>query len=592
MTAISHPDDGQVGQAGAGLAEHGEPGTTAPAAGREWLSSPALQGLLALGIYLAVWVPTAARPLVQHASRAQLLQNSPDPNFYVWSLRWWPYALGHVLNPFYSSQIYAPAGHMLAWVTTVPPLALLASPLTLIAGPIVSFNLLAALALPLSAWAAFVLCRRLTGKFWPALVGGAVFGFSAYEMSHDSAGQINLTFSLLLPILAYLVLLWRDKIISARTFVILAGIAMAAQFYLFLETFADLTAILAVSLVLGLALARPAGRPEIRRLAKLTALAYGIAIVLAVPYLRYTLTTKPPRPPTITAMDLASLVMPRHTYGIAWLAQAAAGPHPESAGGSVGIPLLVLVVLLAVTGWSSRLVRFLSCMLVVIIVASLGPVLYLDGRRVAALPWAGLFHLPIVRNAYPTRLMVFAFLALAVATALWLADPASRKLWLRWPLAVLVIAFIALNSSAVPVFRHTTVPAFISSGQYKRDLSPHEIVVVVSNVRNAGMLWQAQSGFYMRIVGGFINAGFSHRTDLPPFVQDLAHATPTNVASFEAYIERDKVGAILLDAGHEPLWAGIFQRVGLVGHRIGDVVVYKTNGCQSCHPLSWAQLTG
>ena len=99
------------------------------------------------------------RRLLLHASQAQLLQKSPDPNFYVWSLRWWPYAVAHGLNPLYSHEIAAPAGHALAWITTTSPLALLTAPLTLTAGPVVSFNLLEAVALPVSGWAAFVLCR-------------------------------------------------------------------------------------------------------------------------------------------------------------------------------------------------------------------------------------------------------------------------------------------------------------------------------------------------------------------------------------------------------------------------------------------------
>ncbi len=591
MTAISHPDDGQVGQAGAGLAEHGESGTTAPAAGREWHSSPALQGLLALATYLAVWALTVARPLVRHASSAQLHPKSMDPNFYVWSLRWWPYAIGHGLNPLYSSQIAAPAGHALAWVTTVPPLALLSAPLTLAAGPVVSFNLLMAAALPLCAWAAFVLCRRLTGKFWPSLVGGAVFGFSAYGVTHEGNGQINLTFSLLLPILAYLVVLWRDESISSPTFVLLAGITMAVQFYLFLETFADLTAILAVCLVAGFALAGRSGRPVLIRLGKLFGLAYLITLALAAPYLWYALTTQPPRPIGVTGLDLASLVIPRpgRTLGIAWLGRAALEPNAVSAACYVGVPLLVLAVVLAVTGWSSRLVRFLSCMLVFIMVASLGPAVYLEGHRVVGLPWAALYHLPIVRNAWPSRLMLFAFLALAVGTALWLADPAKRR-WARWPLAVLIVAAIGLDAAPISVKARTVLPAFISSGQYRRDLSAGEIVAVVSKVGNAGMLWQAEAGFYMRLAGGFINAGFNHGSDLPEPIQNLAQPTPAYVAQFEAFIKDDHVGAILVDARHEPGWAGIFQRVGLVGHRIGDVVVYKTNGCQSCHPMSSAQL--
>lgn len=68
---------------------------------RALLSSPTLQGGLALVVYLAVWLLTIARPLVAHPAFASLDQRNMDPNFYVWSLRWWPYAVGHGLNPLY-----------------------------------------------------------------------------------------------------------------------------------------------------------------------------------------------------------------------------------------------------------------------------------------------------------------------------------------------------------------------------------------------------------------------------------------------------------------------------------------------------------
>ena len=551
-----------------------------------------LQGGIAFLVYLVIWVGTAFRPIVHHASLMLLDQRSMDPNFYVWSLRWWPYAIGHGLDPLYTHQIAAPTGHSLAWVTTVPPLALLSTPLTLAAGPVVAFNLLAAVALPLSAWAAFVLCRRLTGKFWAALVGGAVFGFSAYEMNHASAGQLNLVYSLLIPIIAYLVVLWREERISSRTFVILAGLAMAVQFYLFLETFADLTAILVVSLAVGLALAGREGRPAVLRLAKVCGLAYVVAFVLAAPYLGYALTTKAPKPEKVTGMDLASLVIPRpgRTFGIHWLRHLAIAPNPISGACYVGIPLFVLVILLAVTRWQSRLVRFLTVMLGLILVASVGPVVYLEGRRRAEVFWAELFRLPLVRNAYPLRLMLFAYLILAVGVALWLAGPAKRLPWARWGLGALVVVFIALDTIPIKVRTHNSEPVFISAGQYRHQLAPGEIVVVISQVGNAGMLWQAQSGFYMRIAGGFINAGLSHRTDLPKAVQDLARATPAYVANFESFVRTDHVGAILLDANNEPKWVGIFHRVGFVGHTVGGVIVYPTNGCASCRLLDWSEI--
>ena len=592
MTAISHADDGRPGQVAAQLARRAKPalGQAESRPGR--LSSPVQQGLVAFAIYLLVWLMTADQVLIHHLTWAEIDQKSMDPNFYVWSLRWWPYAIGHGLNPLYTNQIGAPAGHSLAWVTTVPPLALLAAPLTLTAGPVIAFNILTAIALPLSAWAAFVLCRRLTGKFWASLVGGAVFGFSAYEVNHGSAGQLNLVYSLLMPILAYLVVAWWQRGISARAFVILAGLAMALQFYLFLETFADMTAILVISLAVGFVLIGRDSRPRIVQLAKFLGVAYAIALAAALPYLAFALSAKPPQLRAITGLDLVSLVVPRpqRTLGIPWLRHLAWEPVHTSAAGYVGIPLLVLAILLAVTTWQDKLVRFLTVMLAFIIVASFGADLYVAGRPVFTLPWASLWGLPFLRNAYPSRLMLFAFLALAVATALWLAGPAKKLSPARLVLAVLVLAFIAMDTPTIAISPHSTLPTLISSGKYRQKLRPGEIVVVVSSVGNAGMLWQAETGYYMRIAGGFINAGLSHQTDLPLVVKDLAAGTPAFVADFEKFVKTDHIGAILLDANHKPPWVGIFSRVGLVGHRVGNVIVYPTNGCEDCRALGHQHL--
>jgi hypothetical protein len=600
---LSRPGQGQAAVPGSAVADHSEPRDAPAPASRPWYLRPAAQGLVALLIFAAFWLGTIGKHMLHDLGAAHLDQYSMDPNFYTWSLSWWPYAIGHGLNPFFSHVIWAPRGHSLAWVTAIPPIALLAAPLTLAAGPIVAFNLLTAIALPLSAWAAFVLCRRLTGKFWPALVGGAVFGFSAYEINHVSAGQLNLTYSLLLPLLAYLVVLWREKTISTRVFVVVAGITMAVQFYLFLETFADLTAVLAVGVVVGILVAGRAHRAEVIRLAKCLGAAYGVAFALALPYLAYALTIRVPQLQAAGSLDLLSLVVPRPEATCGWQAplsvsqcntstsflhHLALGPTQTSYAGYVGVPLLFVAVVLAVTGWSRRLVRFLACMLALIVVASLGPALNFEGGHVITFPWAFLWKLPIVRNAYPSRLMLFAFLALAVMTAIWLAGTTS-KYW-RVPLALLVVYALYQDAPMVNVAEHSTVPAFIATGAYRHELSRGETVVVVSNIGNAGMLWQADTDFYLRVAGGYINQSITRRSDLPPQVQHLAKASPAYVQTFESFARKDKIGAILLDRKHHPKWVGIFRRMGLVGHNSGNVVVYPVNGCRSCRPLGWSQI--
>jgi hypothetical protein len=555
---------------------------TGPVTIRTWIASPVLQSLAALALYLAAWLITEALPLVRHPARPQLNQKSMDPNFYTWSMRWWPYAVTHGLNPLRTIEVGAPAGHGLAWVTTIPPLALLLSPVTAVAGPVVSFNLLVAFSLPLSAWAAYVLCRRLTGQFWPALAGGVIYGFSAYEMNHVAAGQLNLTFSLLLPLMAYLVLLWRDEKIGSRVFVGLLALAMVLQFYLFLETFADMTAIWAVALLLGYALAGRSGRPVIARLSQRVGLAYLLTLVLAAPYMAYALTHVPKgfnRTPGKGSLDLASLVIPRpaDSFGLSWLTHYAARIPAPSAEGYVGLPLLVLAVALAVFTWSRKITRFLLVMCAFIFVVALGPTLRVDGHLVTGLPWARIWDLPVARSAFPARFMVFAFLALAVMVALWLAGP-SRRLWTlgtRWLLVLLVIAAIAADTPPLGLSRGPGLPAFISTGEYRHYLTPGSTVVVVSRRGNAGMLWQAETNFYTRLAGGYINAAINIRTDLPAAVQHLAHVSPYRISRFQAFLRKSGVRTILVEANSAPMWSGVFRKLGFRSQTVGGVVIYR-----------------
>ena len=127
-----------------------------------------------------------------------------------------------------------------------------------------------------------------------------------------------------------------------------------------------------------------------------------MSLVLASPYLAATLASKAPRQIKNSQMDLASLVVPRpgRTFGISWLAKVAAGPNLVSTACYVGIPLFAVVIVLAVTRWKSPLVRFLTIMLAFTIVASIGPVLRIDGPVAAVLPWSQLFHEPLIKNAY------------------------------------------------------------------------------------------------------------------------------------------------------------------------------------------------
>ena len=289
------------------------------------------------------------------------------------------------------------------------------------------------------------------------------------------------------------------------------------------------------------------------------------------------------RRPGATEIDLTALVVPRlgQTFGLRWLAAAAGQQQVREFDGYIGIPLLLLALACAAFCWSRRITRFLAVMLIVVIAGALGPALYVGGRRVTGLPWASLFQLPVVRGAFPSRLMVFAFLILAVMIALWLASPARR--WqaqlARWALAVLAVAAVTADVPALSINRSGT-PAFIAAGQYRTYLAPGATVVVASTRGNAGMRWQADADFYFRLAGGFVNRAFNGDTDLPPPVAHLAHhpVTPASISSFHQYVTTDKISAILVDARSAPEWSWKLRRVGLHplenGRPIGGVIIY------------------
>ena len=563
------------------------------------MPGPALQGLLALVIYLVVFILAFGQGLIAHLNLPAVGQVEVDPNFYIWAWRWWAYAVSHGINPLYSYQIGAPEGYNLAWATTSPSTALFVAPLTAAFGPVVSYNLTLLLAPPAAAWATFVAARRLTGRFWASLPAGIIFGFNIYMLAHEVSGQANLTITLLLPLMVYLVVLWWDGTLGRTGYVIWMMLAIALEFYTFIEAFAEMSMMWVAALALGFAVAGRELRPRVARLARHTAIAYLGAIVLAAPYLIYALGHYPS---TLTrqepwfSLDFAGLVLPRsdRLLGMKWWA-AAAG-HDLSATTYLSIPLLVILVAFAVFCWSSRVTRFLVIGFVVVIAFAAGPDFTVDGKQVFALPWGVMWDWLFLKSAEPIRFIVFGYLVVAMALACWLASLDLSKVAraARWALAAVALAAIFADlptfaevvvpppprgwTPAIPSLKPANaLPAFITDGMYRRYLSPGEIVVIVSHRGNAGMLFQADTDFYFRIAGGFINASLSSVDAIPLPVEALSYLTPAHQMNFEAYIQQAGVGAVIVERAWSEKWMYNFGKLGMKGITVGGVTIYNAN---------------
>ena len=557
---------------------------------------PALQCLLALAIYLAVFITGFGLPLIRHLNVPNLRQYWTDPQFYVWSLRWWPYAVSHGINPLFSRQIGAPGGYDLAWASTTPSVDLLMWPVTAAFGVLVSYNIVLLVVPPVSAWAAFIAARRLTGRFWAALLAGVVYGFSPFELIHNWQGQPNLTTIALFPLMVYLVVRWWDGSLGRIGYVAWLTLLMAAEFYTFSEAFADMTAVWAGGLLIGFAVAGRAARLKVATLAGLSAAAYAGAIAAAAPYLIYALKHNSgtlTRQNNAFSLQFMRLIVPtsQQMFGLKPLIAYSSQIGRRGLDDYVGIPLLVILLLLVVFAWSNRISRLLAVGFVFVLALAAGPVLVITPDNLHTLPWAKLWSLPIARSAEPSRFIVFGLLALAIALAVWLATPTRSRLLTgaRWVLGLLAVAAVITDAptsyqavlpappgytppvTARPV---NQLPAFITKGLYRQYLRPGEIVAVFTARGNAGMLFQAASNFYFRIAGGYINASLTPVDALPHPLTLVANPSKVADRMFESYVRSAGVGAILVEQAWEFPWIPNLNKLGLHGTSVGGVTVY------------------
>jgi hypothetical protein len=516
--------------------------------------------------------------------RARYIGWGVDPSSIVWFLRWWPYAIAHGMNPFVTHVVWAPSGANLAGTTSIPGLALVASPLTLTLGAIVTYNLLYLLAPALSAWTAYLLCRHVTGSVGPSLVGGYVFGFSSYELS-KMLGHLNLASVFLLPLCVLLVLLRLEGRITPLRFVVLLAAVLTFQFLISTEVLFSLSLFGLIAYVVALLFLRGERGRALAATGGWILLSFAAAAIVLAPYLFYVLKGLSQAPiydfyPTLYSTDLLNFVVPNTLTRVGW--EAFAGVSGKftgnigEQGAYLGIPLLVIAVLFV---WKERrtfAAKYLPIVLGVVMVATLGPKLHVQGVEKVSLPWKPLAALPLARYALPGRFMVFAFLILAVVVSLWLASARTWR-WAKWTLVAAAVLLLLPNWRG-PFFNSPVeVPAFFRDGVYRRYLAPGENTIVIPyGDHGHSMLWQEETGMYFRMAGGYVTVVSPKEFRDWPIVLTLRGAAVDVDAAedLKAFVGAHDVGAIVVletDRDLDPLFAIIDPDPV----HVGGVVLYR-----------------
>ena len=583
------------------------------------------RALLALGLYGLLSFALFGRTLIGNFDRLHLGRTT-DTSLFMWALVWWPYALKQGLNPFICKLVWPPVGFDLAWFTGVPLASLLLAPLTSAYGPAVSYNVLCLSTPALAAWSAFLLCRYFCRNIAAALVGGYVFGFSPYVLGRLSAGHPVLLLVFPLPLIALTVASRLHKNITCARFVFGLASLIVAQFLFSTEVVA--TAAIFGGTTLGLSWIF-SNDPERRKLSKLvaplaTAAAAGALILM--PYLYYLLRDSLPhgaiRAHSVNSANLLDFVFPPGTVATARFATFdtffSFGPRPLAGCGKTrpdtastksrpqcghdtapwinvftsqkgffrnllgggdayfGIPLLAVIALYARAERRTPVGRTLLATLGIVCTLALGPRLHIGNATAFGMPWKLFTHLPLIKNALPGRFVNYAFLVAAVIVALWLADE-RVSLRLCVGLAILLIAagFPSLDPQVWT--RPVDLPAFFSSGTYRRYLRPGEVVIALpyGSIGNT-MLWQAATGMYFRMAVGYTGL---HPRDFDewPIINAFANTTMIPEASLQlkVFMAAHDVTAIVADDSQIAQWGGLLTTIDPSPLHTGGITLYR-----------------
>ena len=265
------------------------------------------------------------------------------------------------------------------------------------------------------------------------------------------------------------------------------------------------------------------------------------------------------------SLDLANLFFPTRTIGLrppgsdAVLHQFAnrSGIKLTEAGGYLGLPLLAMLVLGAVTlrGRVRRGFWFLILAAAAAEAMAVGPKVRIAGNQLVLGVWELIERLPALGEAIPVRLAMYAALFAALAAALWLAQPGDRR-W-RCALAGLTVASFLPNPSGALWSSQVPETTFFDTSAHRAVIHPGDVALVLpyASRRSWSMLWQAETGFRFSMIGGHIGqAIIPAECGWYDYYQSLAGADPPEgAAGFRRFLLAHHVSVII--EGPETNWA-------------------------------------
>lgn len=419
-------------------------------------------------IFLLCAIAAAIFTLPASLSPASALLGYPGDNFqHAWFLWHFARAVASGHNPFYTHLLFYPARSNLAWSTLDPLAGILALPLSLLAGPVIAYNLSLILQLALAAFFARLLCLRICGNEIAALFGGIAFGLGPFLLAH-ALGHLSLVTAFPIPlyVLALDNLLrkqapsWKDGVLAG-----LALLLTALAHYNYTAFCIVLTAVILASDLAIVGTANASALFQRTWLALTVAAATFVAAFSPLLIMMLGNRADVPAPRTMAhvvqySADALGFLIP--SWNNVLLGNFA---HDLSARifvagfeGTVYVgPILLLLAILGIWKGRAKHPRWAmraAIAAVFFYLLSLGPEIRILGRLTGIPgPAALLYHFRFARFiSVPARFDVIVLLCLAILSAIglaWCLDNLQKN-WHKSALIVTASALLVLESVTVP----------------------------------------------------------------------------------------------------------------------------------------------
>ncbi len=447
-------------------------------------------------------------------------KSTHDQIQFIWTLYWWPYAISHHINPFFSTFIWHPYGTDLSLApASVPGASFIALPITLIFGSVASYNLLIIVGNALSAFFTFLITTYLTKSLKAGVIAGLLFGFSTYQFVQVIHLHVELTF--LIPLIGYLCVVFWEKKIQSIAFILLVGLCLTFQYLFAIEVFVTLTVFIGLSCIIFVLVYPEHGKQWIQFSIHLAG-AYVFCIMMVSPFLymamRHGIPTKPFNSAGFFSLDPLNFIIPTTATSLggnafAHLSRTFLGSMFENSG-YLGMPALGIILMYAVTYWHEKMTRVLFFTLLCFMILSLGPTLHIAGYSTLTLPEYYLNKLPVINQLLPERLTVYVFFVASLFIGLWAGKNltslrAGKKehlsLYGKYMLIVFTLLFIFPNVSGGTAHTDIHIPYFFTSGIYKNYIQRGDNVLFFPYASDGdSMLYQEYTNMYFNLAEGYV----------------------------------------------------------------------------------------